>query len=257
MTETLRTRLSAMTEKLSSLEKAVAEEALRKRAIEEQRIQHIAARVTGLEADLTEEIKGRVETSRDLQQLGQSMLEQAAASIQDTLSRAMDSHAVSLEELVARCEEFETTLTEREHGPHKSGVSFAQVDEGLQNLKEETAKLREEFETVLLPDVDDSLKRSVRELRDMRRRLNSALEQDTSRFQEALAEIREKCAQTNQEANESNTTYKLYIPQEMNAFKEAIQKEASMREETDDAMVKALNEYNLALQKGFSTIMRG
>lgn len=39
MTDTLRTRLSAMTEKLSSLERAVAEEALRKRAAEEQRIQ--------------------------------------------------------------------------------------------------------------------------------------------------------------------------------------------------------------------------
>lgn len=59
-----------------------------------------------VEGKLSEEIKSRVETSRDLQHLGQTMLEQTAVSTQDALSRALDTHAVRAQDRLETMRKF-------------------------------------------------------------------------------------------------------------------------------------------------------
>lgn len=44
--------------------------------------------------------------------------------------------------------------------------------------------------------------------------------------------------------------------QEIALFTEAIRQESATREETDDGLVRILNEWNAALQKGFSTLAK-
>ncbi|XP_053991458.1 polyamine-modulated factor 1-binding protein 1-like [Hylaeus volcanicus] len=252
MTNTLKERLSTMTCKLAALEKSVAEEAHRKRAIEEKRLQEIASYVSNLESQLTKEIKDRVESSRDMQQMSRENIETKAKVLNKKITSFIESNLVNLNDVSKRTEEFEAYL-ERGESYSNPSSSFFLIQTKLEQLRNETSKLREDFESTLLPDVDDSLKRCVRELRDIRRRLNTTVEKDISNFQSHLQELSQKCLQANQEADESNMTYKIYIPQEIRAFKEAIKEESTIREETDDAMVKALNEYNVALKKGFLT----
>lgn len=44
--------------------------------------------------------------------------------------------------------------------------------------------------------------------------------------------------------------------EEIALFTEAIRQESMIREETDDGLVRILNEWNAALQKGFSSLAR-
>lgn len=137
------------------------------------------------------------------------------------------------------------------------GAGFAELEDGLKAAGRELHEIEEVYQTRLLPQVDDAHRRCMVHLRGIKKAMHERVEADTQQFNAALSEIRQQKDIIERDATESNAMYRGYIPQEFEAFKSAVTHEASLREEADDALVKALNEYNTALHNGFSTVLRG
>lgn len=107
-----------------------------------------------------------------------------------------------------------------------------------------------------LASVDNQHRKLVQRMRHAKENAQQWLQEGLKEYEDTLTDIRSQLSTVSRANVETLEVFEGYIMEEIALFTEAIRQESMIREETDDGLVRILNEWNAALQKGFSSLAR-
>jgi len=251
--ERLRNKLIDVGQRFVGFDKVVEGDTVKRKQTEVQK--HAAAQegLTKLEKAMNCEIKRRVDANKQVQALTEHLANDMLERLQSSIMVRIEKLAASIESLSMRCSALEKGIAQfKGELPSKLQVDTAALVKEIAELRrhmESDRKKRIEKDTVLL------------------RRLAEMESAEASQFEQGSATLEQNCSQLAADINalarsedigdRSRTAraekFRGFILEEIAGMKNTLAVAAQAREQTDDEIVQAMNQYTNALQKGLHT----
>lgn len=238
-----RSKLTDIGQRFIGFDKVVEEDTVKRRMVEMQRIQAVHEGVLKLEKALNVEIRRRVDANKMVQSMTESFANDMLDRLQAKILQRLEKLAVSLESLMLRCSALEKGISQfRGEMPSKIQVDTAA-------LVKEIAGLRQHME-------GDKKHRVDRDTQFLKRIAEVEYTVDT-KFENNLTLLSTQCSSVQKEVESLSRTdesseeqFRAFILEEIAALKNVLAMTSQAREQTDDEIVQAINQYTNALQKG-------
>lgn len=244
--ERLRNKLVDVGNRFIGFDKTVEEDTVKRRQIEMQK--HSAAQegLGKLEKAMNAEIKRRVEANKQVQGMTEQLANDMLERLQSNIHVRIEKLAASIESLTLRCAALERGIGQfRGELPSKLQVDTAALVKEISELKkhwEQDRKQRVERDSMFL-----------RRLAEMEagesRQFEQGATQLDQQFQYLKTEIN-RVARSEESSDSRTEKFRAFVLQEIAGMKNTLAISAQAREQTDDEIVQAMNQYTNALQKG-------
>lgn len=242
----LRNKLVDVGQRFIGFDKVIEDDTIKRRDIEVQKFSAAQEGLTKLEKALNSEIRRRVEANKQVQTLTESLANNMLERLQANILVKIEKLAGSIESLTLRCAALEKGISQfRGELPTKLQVDTAA-------LVKEISELRRQMEI-------DRAKRIERDT-SLLRRLSEMEAFEASQFEQGLAALQHTYTQIKaeidglartEEATDSKTEkFRAFILEEISGMKNTLAVSGQAREQTDDEIVQAMNQYTNALQRG-------
>jgi len=227
-------------------DKVIEEDTVKRR---QQEIKKLAAAQVGLmklERALNTEIKRRVDANKQVQCLTEQLANDMLQRLQSNILVRIEKLAASIESLTLRC-----TALEKGIGQFRGELpSKLQTDTAA--LVKEISELRRQMEVDRQSRIerDTALLRRLAEMESVEATHfeQGAMSLQTS-FEQLKAEI-DGLARTEEVSDSRTEKFRAFMLEEIAGMKNTLAISAQAREQTDDEIVQAMNQYTNALQKG-------
>jgi len=242
----LRNKLVDVGQRFIGFDKVIESDTVKRRQIEMQK--HTAAQegLIKLEKAMNSEIKRRVDANKQVQALTEHMANDMLEKLQANIVVRIEKLAASIESLTLRCSALEKGIAQfRGELPTKLQVDTAA-------LVKEICELRRQWDADRKTriDRDTQLLRHLAEMESGEARQFEASNTTLEKQAEQLKTDINKLARS-EDINASRTEkFRGFILEEIAGMKNTLAVTAQEREQTDDEIVQAMNQYTNALQKG-------
>ncbi|KAL8454930.1 hypothetical protein Emag_001296 [Eimeria magna] len=202
--------------------------------------------IVALEKTLNQEIKRRVDANKTLQQISEQMANEMLERLQMRIVKHIESLTVSMDMLITRCESLEKGLAQMKGElPNKLAQDFVV-------LQREAAALRQTFnaETKAKNERDAFACKKLGEIQFL---VDSKFEAEIAIRQEQLNLIKREVERL-VKGDETHEQFHAFIMEELSSLKNGLALATQAREQSDDEIIQAINQYTTALQKGLRTI---
>jgi len=203
-----------------------------------------------LERALNCEIKRRVEANKQVQSLTEQLANDMLQRLQANILVRIEKLAASIESLTLRCTALEKGILQfRGELPSKLQVDTAALVKEITELRRQMERDRHSR-----IERDTALLRRLAEMESVEAaQFDQGANQLTTASEQLRAEI-DGLARTEarrQDAADSRTEkFRAFMLEEIAGMKNSLSITAQAREQTDDEIVQAMNQYTNALQKG-------
>merc|ERR1719326_2464479 len=199
-----------------------------------------------LEKALNCEIKRRVDSNKQVQLFTESMANEMLERLQSNILVRIEKLAASIESLTLRC-----TALEKGIGQFRGELpSKLQVDTAA--LVKEISELRRQMELDRQARIerDTALLRRLAEMESVEAtQFDQGVSALMSSFTMLKTEI-DALARTEEVSDTRTEKFRAFMLEEIAGMKNTLAISAQAREQTDDEIVQAMNQYTNALQKG-------
>jgi len=244
--EKLRGKLVDVGQRFIGFDKVIEEDTVKRR---QQEIKKVAAAQDGLrklEGALNSEIKRRVDANKQVQSLTEQLANDMLQRLQGNILVKIEKLGATIESLTLRCTALEKGISQfRGELPSKLQVDTAALVKEISELRrhmEADRQSRIERDTALL-----------RRLAEMESVEATLFEQGAvtlhSSYEQLKAEI-DGLARTEEVSDSRTEKFRAFMLEEIAGMKNTLAISAQAREQTDDEIVQAMNQYTNALQKG-------
>jgi len=252
--ERLRNKLIDVGQRFVGFDKVVEGDTVKRKQNDTHRIAAAQEGLSKLEKAMNCEIKRRVDANKQVQALTEHLANDMLERLQSNIMVRIEKLAASIESLSMRCFALEKGIAQfKGELPSKLQVDTAALVKEIAELRrhmEADRKKRIEKDTVLL-----------RRLAEMESGEASQLEQGAATLDQngrQLSADINALARSEDIGGESSRTaraekFRTFILEEIAGMKNTLAVAAHAREQTDDEIVQAMNQYTNALQKGLHT----
>ncbi|XP_026191050.1 SF-assemblin [Cyclospora cayetanensis] len=242
----LRMQLSTVGERFAGFKSSIADDSRKRRQVDEQRYQEIRDSIVAVEKTLNQEIKRRVDANKALQQISEQTANEMLERLQLRIVKYIESLTASMDMLITRCESLEQGLAQMKGEiPSKLAHDFA-------TLQKDAVALRQTFKTELKSRNDrDTL--ACKKLGELQLLIDSKFEAEIAVRQEQLNLIKREVERL-VKGDETQEQFHAFIMEELMSLKNGLALATQAREQSDDEIIQAINQYTTALQKGLRTI---
>ncbi|CDI76042.1 SF-assemblin, putative [Eimeria acervulina] len=242
----LRMQLSTVGERFAGFKTSIADDSRKRKQIDEQRYQEIKDSIVAVEKTLNQEIKRRVDANKTLQQISEQMANEMLDRLQLRIVKYIESLTVSMDMLITRCESLEKGLAQMKGDlPSKLAQDFAA-------LQREAATLRQAF-AAETKNKNERESLACKKLGELQLLVDSKFEAEIAVRQEQLNLIKREVERL-VKGDEAHEQFRAFIMEELMALKNGLALATQAREQSDDEIIQAINQYTTALQKGLRTI---
>lgn len=242
----LRMQLCTVGERFAGFKSSIADDSRKRKQLDEQRYQEIRDSIVAVEKILNQEIKRRVDANKTLQQISEQMANEMLERLQMRIVKHIESLTVSMDMLITRCESLEKGLAQMKGElPSKLAQDFAA-------LQREATALRQAFaaETKAKNERDAFACKKLGEIHVF---VDSKFEAEIAVRQEQLNLIKREVERL-VKGDETQEQFHAFIMEELVSLKNGLALATQAREQSDDEIIQAINQYTTALQKGLRTI---
>ncbi|CDJ47485.1 SF-assemblin, putative [Eimeria brunetti] len=208
--------------------------------------QEIKDSILAVEKTLNQEIKRRVDANKTLQQISEQMANEMLDRLQLRIVKYIESLTVSMDMLITRCESLEKGLAQMKGDlPSKLAQDFAALQREANALRQAFAaetKNKNECESL-----------ACKKLGELQLLVDSKFEAEIAVRQEQLNLIKREVERL-VKGDEAHEQFHAFIMEELMALKNGLALATQAREQSDDEIIQAINQYTTALQKGLRTI---
>jgi len=245
----LRSKLVEVGKTFVGFDKVIEGDTVQRKQVEVQKVVSAQEGLMKLEKALNKEIRVRVESNKQVQQLTEQLANDMLERLQTNILARVEKLATSIESLTHRCQALEKGIAQfRGELPSKLQVDTAALVKEISEMRKQMdldKKTRIERDTVLL------------------RRLAEMESHEAAQFEEQGLQLAQEADQLGsqvddigriEEVSDSRTDkFRAFILEEIAGMKNTLAVSAQAREQTDDEIVQAMNQYTNALQKGLHT----
>lgn len=250
----LRSKLVNVGQSFVGFDKVIEGDTIKRRQEGVQQVVTVQEGLMKLEKALNCEIKRRVDANKQVQALTEQLANDMLERLQTNILARVEKLAASIESLALRCTALEKGIGQfRGELPSKLQVDTAALVKEISEMRrhmEQDRKTRIERDTVLLRRLAEMESHEAAQFEQGDAQLENEVGDLTSQV-EGLARI--------EEVSDSRTEkFRAFILEEIAGMKNTLAVSAQSREQTDDEIVQAMNQYTSALQKGLhSANVRG
>lgn len=245
----LRNKLVDVGQRFVGFDKVVESDTIKRRQAEKGKLQAVQEGVMKLERALNAEIKRRVEANKQVQSLTESLANDMLERLQSRIIVRIEKLASSIESLTFRCTALEKGISQfRGELPSKLQVDTAALVKEISELRrhmETDRRSRIERDTALL-----------RRLAEMETHESEQFDRGMEAYRVAADQLKteiDNLARTEEVSDSRTEKFRAFILEEIAGMKNTLAVSAQAREQTDDEIVQAMNQYTNALQKGLNT----
>jgi len=242
----LRSKLVEVGQRFVGFDKTVEEATLQRKGLEKQRIATVQEGLVKLERALNVEIRRRVDANKTVQQMTDQLANGMLERLQTTILRRIEKLANSIESLTLRCTTLEQGISQFK-GELPSKI---QVDTAA--LVKEISCLRQQMEQ----DKKERVQRDaayLKRISEVDYGVDSNFESGFALLTQQTDAIKMDISSLSRTDDSSEEQFRAFILEEVASLKSILTMASQAREQTDDEIVKAINEYTNALQKGLQT----
>ncbi|CDJ35960.1 SF-assemblin, putative [Eimeria mitis] len=235
----LRMQLSTVGERFAGFKSSIADDSRKRK-------QEIKDSIVAVEKTLNQEIKRRVDANKTLQQISEQMANEMLERLQLRIVKYIESLTVSMDMLITRCESLEKGLAQMKGDlPSKLAQDFAA-------LQREATALRQAF-SAETKNKNERESLACKKLGELQLLVDSKFEAEIAIRQEQLNLIKREVERL-VKGDEAHEQFHAFIMEELMALKNGLALATQAREQSDDEIIQAINQYTTALQKGLRTI---
>jgi len=249
----LQSKLRDVGQRFVGFEQVVTGDTLKRRDAERGKVKAAQEGAMKLERAMNAEIKRRVEANKQVQGLTETLANDMLERLQGGIIVRIEKLASSIESLTLRCTTLEKGITQfRGELPSKLQVDTAALVKEITELRghlEADRKARVERDTGML-----------RRLAEMETSESLQLDRGMEAYRSAADQLRteiDNLARTEEVSDSRTEKFRTFILEEITGMKNTLAVSAQAREQTDDEIVQAMNQYTNALQKGLHSANRG
>jgi len=249
----LQSKLRDVGQRFVGFEQVVKDDTVKRRDAERGTTKAAQEGVMKLERAMNAEIKRRVEANKQVQGLTETLANDMLERLQAGIIVRIEKLASSIESLTLRCTTLEKGITQfRGELPSKLQVDTAALVKEITELRghlEADRKARVERDTGML-----------RRLAEMETSESLQLDRGMEAYRSAADQLRteiDNLARTEEVSDSRTEKFRTFILEEITGMKNTLAVSAQAREQTDDEIVQAMNQYTNALQKGLHSANRG
>jgi SF-assemblin/beta giardin len=232
----------------SSFEDLIREKTMKRRQKQNTTIASLQVQVERLEAALLAETKRRTAAFQQVQESCAKELQLAVQSMQTQLTQDAETFA-------ARYQQVESQLGQLE-GKWQHDVT--KIEEEWNTA---TTELEREIHEISHTNSREHTSRQVRQeqllqqIQQLSQRYELQWRQERSERMTAVQEVSQKQEQAERTRQTQVTAYHNALQQELHLLQQELQQEQSVRQQADDTIVEALNQYTIQLQKSLALIV--
>jgi len=239
----LRSKLVDVGQRFIGFDKVVEDDTVTRKDTEEKRIQDARSGLLKLEKALNVEIKRRVEANKTVQEMTETLANNMLDRLQSKILARIENLTNSLDSLTTRCGALESGIQQfKGELPTKLSVDTAALIKEittLRNSMEGDKKHRNERDTAYL-----------RRIAEVEYGIDSKFESGFAIMEEQTQSLKQEIASLSRTDESSEEQFRAFILEEVAALKNSLSLAAQAREQTDDEIVQAINQYTNALHKG-------
>jgi len=249
----LQSKLRDVGQRFVGFEQVVKDHTVKRRDAETGKTKAAQEGVMKLERAMNAEIKRRVEANKQVQGMTETLANDMLERLQAGIIVRIEKLASSIESLTLRCTTLEKGIAQfRGELPSKLKVDTAALVKEITELRrhlEADRKARVERDTGLL-----------RRLAEMETHESAQFDQGMDAYRGAADQLKteiDNLARTEEVSDSRTEKFRNFILEEIAGMKNTLAVSAQAREQTDDEIVQAMNQYTNALQKGLNSANRG
>jgi len=239
----LRSKLVDVGQRFIGFDKVVEEDTVKRRGVELQRIQAVHEGLLKLEKALNVEIKRRVDANKMVQSMTETLANDMLDRLQSKILQRLEKLASSIESLMLRCSALEKGISQfRGEMPCKIQVDTAALVKEISRLRghmEGDKKMRIERDTSFL-----------KRIAEVEYSVDTKFENNLTVLMTQSGAIKKDVESLSRTDDSSEEQFRAFILEEIAALKNVLAMTSQAREQTDDEIVQAVNQYTNALQKG-------
>mmetsp|Transcript_140577 Transcript_140577/g.449365 ORF Transcript_140577/g.449365 Transcript_140577/m.449365 type:complete len:294 (-) Transcript_140577:175-1056(-) len=244
--ERLRNKLIDVGTRFVGFDKVIEGDTVKRNQQEVQKVSAASEGLLKLEKAMNAEIRRRVDANKQVQGLTETLANDMLERLQANILVRVEKLAACIESLTLRCTALEKGISQfRGELPSKLQVDTAALVKEIADMRRQMdldRKQRIERDTVLL------------------RRLAEMESLEAAQFEAGNHQLIHTCEQLHGEVDRINRSnevgdtrtekFRSFILEEIAGMKNTLSVSAQTREQTDDEIVQAMNQYTNALQKG-------
>lgn len=242
----LRNKLIDVGQRFVGFDKVIEGDTVTRRKTEVQNLSAAQEGLMKLEKAMNSEIKRRVDANKQVQSLTEHLANDMLERLQSNILIRIEKLASSIESLTLRCSSLEKGISQfRGELPSKLQVDTAALVKEISELRRQMEldrKSRIERDTVLL-----------RRLVEMESAEAAQFESGSASLHQGFDQLKneiDSLARTEEVSDSRTEKFRAFILEEIAGMKNTLAVSAQAREQTDDEIVQAMNQYTNALQKG-------
>mmetsp|Transcript_73611 Transcript_73611/g.157885 ORF Transcript_73611/g.157885 Transcript_73611/m.157885 type:complete len:301 (+) Transcript_73611:102-1004(+) len=242
----LRTKLIDVGTRFVGFDKVIEGDTVKRRQAEVQKLSAVQEGLMKLEKAMNAEIKRRVDANKQVQSLTETLANDMLERLQGNILVRIEKLASSIESLTLRGSALEKGISQfRGELPSKLQVDTAALVKEISELRRQMEldrKSRIERDTVLL-----------RRVAEMESAESTQFEQGSASLHQCTDQLKAEInslARTEEVSDSHTEKFRAFILEEIAGMKNTLAVSAQAREQTDDEIVQAMNQYTNALQKG-------
>eukprot|EP00742_Colponemidia_sp_Colp-10_P014550 GILJ01016536.1.p1 GENE.GILJ01016536.1~~GILJ01016536.1.p1 ORF type:complete len:299 (-),score=58.89 GILJ01016536.1:143-1039(-) len=247
MSRMLKTKLATLSERFTGFDRAVEEDTIRRKTVEESKVHDIRETLLKVEKAMNSEIKRRVEANRALQSLIEQMVNKVMDKLQASFIRKLERVQENVESLTRRGESLEQNVKEWLHVlPKKLQAEIAAVVSAIGQLRqgiEADKKVRVEKDTHIL-----------KRLGEAEYKVDKKFELEHTDREGKVNNLQMEVERTGKLKATGDDKFRIFVMEELTNLKNNLLAEAHSRTCGDDEIVQALNHYTNALQQGLRSV---
>jgi len=242
----LRNKLIDVGQRFVGFDKVIEGDTVKRKQVEVQKVASAQETLLKLEKAMNSEIKRRVDANKQVQGLTEHLANDMLERLQSNILLRVEKLAASIETLTLRCTALEKGIAQfRGELPSKLQVDTAALVKEISEMRRQMdndRKSRIERDTVLL-----------RRLAEMESAEAAQFDAGNNQLVQATDQLKsevDRMNRTEELADSRTEKFRSFILEEIAGMKNTLAISAQTREQTDDEIVQAMNQYTNALQKG-------
>jgi len=239
----LRSKLVDVGQRFIGFDKVVEEDTISRKGIEQKRQEDAKMALSKLEKALNIEIKRRVEANKTVQEMTETLANNMLDRLQSKILARIEKITSSLDTLTTRCGALESGISSfKGELPTKLSVDTAALVKEIDDLRnniDQDKKHRNERDTAYL-----------RRIAEVEYGIDSKFESGFAMMEQQTQALKQEIETLSRSDDSSEEQFRAFILEEVAALKNSLSLAAQAREQTDDEIVQAINQYTNALHKG-------
>merc|ERR1712038_84039 len=230
-----------------SFESIIKKRATARREKDEQCIAELRYSISNMDLNLTQEIKRRIESIKELEQISAKNI----SAMEDKLYAAMEDRVQCIEFRLKNMEEKVHELNERMEEERN------RVPKDIEQRGRELKDMMQSFQEEFAAERRDRLAREgkiMKQLADHTAEMRAAWEEESQKREECVAELKKRLEDHENNRAQADYGFESLIKRELDSLRKDVEQERSERMAEDDEIVEALNRYTENLQNSLSTL---